>query len=217
VVACTIVKNAAGPGGEAGGVWSAGGNGTLPGGFLNNIVAGNAGQSPDVYDAFNSLRYNLVGITNGSSGFSALGDLAGSVASPIDPQVAPLADNGGPTLTMALMYSSPALDAGDSIGAPATDQRGIVRPQGRGVDIGAFEFQFTSPVITSTRLLSPSEFWLQSSGLPNHAYTLQTSTNLLAWFDLTNFVASSNGTCELTDCNLGNCNARFYRLKLRAP
>ena len=57
----------------------------------------------------------------------------------------PLADNGGPTLTHALLPGSPAIDAGDNLDAPATDQRGIIRPQdadGDGkavIDIGAFE------------------------------------------------------------------------------
>ena len=55
-----------------------------------------------------------------------------------DPLLAPLGDYGGPTQTMALLPGSPAIDAGTSTGAPATDQRGIARPQAR-VDIGAFE------------------------------------------------------------------------------
>jgi hypothetical protein len=42
---------------------------------------------------------------------------------------------------MALLPGSPAIDAGTSTGAPATDQRGIARPQGSAVDIGAFESQ----------------------------------------------------------------------------
>ena len=61
-----------------------------------------------------------------------------------DPKLGPLADNGGPTWTMALLPGSPAIDAGTAIGAPATDQRGVPRPQGAGVDIGAFEY-LTSP------------------------------------------------------------------------
>jgi len=40
-----------------------------------------------------------------------------------------------------LLPGSPAIDAGDSAYCPATDQRGIARPQGAGCDIGAFESQ----------------------------------------------------------------------------
>lgn len=60
---------------------------------------------------------------------------------------ASLANNGGPTQTIALLKGSPALNAipkGQSRCAPArppvaTDQRGIKRPQGKGCDIGAYE------------------------------------------------------------------------------
>ncbi len=56
-----------------------------------------------------------------------------------NPQLGPLQDNGGPTPTMALAATSPAVDAGDDSSCPATDQRGISRPQGPHCDIGAFE------------------------------------------------------------------------------
>jgi beta-glucanase (GH16 family) len=51
----------------------------------------------------------------------------------------PLADNGGPTPTHALLPASPALDAADPALCPATDQRGTPRPQGPACDVGAFE------------------------------------------------------------------------------
>ena len=57
----------------------------------------------------------------------------------VDPWLGPLADNGGPTLTHALLAGSPALDdAADEV-CPATDQRGVARPQGARCDIGSFE------------------------------------------------------------------------------
>src|SRR5262249_30509049 len=77
------------------------------------------------------------------------GDQAGSVASPLDPRLGTLQNNGSPTLTMALLPGSPAIDAGDDsvLGAPlflTTDQRGpgFPRKAGLHVDIGAFEIQF---------------------------------------------------------------------------
>jgi len=72
----------------------------------------------------------------------------GSLASPIDPVVGVLQDNGGPAFTHALKPGSPAIDKGISNGL-ATDQRGAPRPfdyapvanasGGDGSDIGAFE------------------------------------------------------------------------------
>jgi len=67
----------------------------------------------------------------------------------------PLASNGGPTRTHALAPGSPAIDAGDDDGAPASDQRGIPRPvDGNGdgvarIDLGAFEFGETPELVFS--------------------------------------------------------------------
>ncbi|MGO9759922.1 MAG: choice-of-anchor Q domain-containing protein [Solirubrobacteraceae bacterium] len=60
-----------------------------------------------------------------------------------NPLLGPLQSNGGPTMTMALAPGSPALDKVPASGAdcPSTDQRGVLRPQGSGCDIGAFELQ----------------------------------------------------------------------------
>ncbi|HEX2905234.1 MAG TPA: choice-of-anchor Q domain-containing protein, partial [Phototrophicaceae bacterium] len=63
-----------------------------------------------------------------------------------DPLLDPLADNGGPTLTHALQYGSPALNAVTE-NCLATDQRGLTRPRGNGCDLGAFESGFS--VVTS--------------------------------------------------------------------
>jgi hypothetical protein len=51
----------------------------------------------------------------------------------------PLAGNGGPTKTHALLDGSAAIDAGTSC-SEATDQRYVSRPQGKSCDLGAFEF-----------------------------------------------------------------------------
>ncbi len=65
-----------------------------------------------------------------------------------DPNVGPLANNGGQTLTHALLPGSIAIDAGDCAGGTTTtDQRGVPRPQGAYCDIGAFELQ-AAPVPT---------------------------------------------------------------------
>jgi predicted outer membrane repeat protein len=61
-----------------------------------------------------------------------------------NPQLAALANNGGPTQTMALGTGSAAIDAGDNTTCPATDQRGVARTDGDGngsvvCDIGAYE------------------------------------------------------------------------------
>jgi hypothetical protein len=227
LTACTVVSNSVGLGGPgavgfpSGDAGLGGGifleNSTTSASFLNTIVALNFGNRPDVSGAFNSLGHNLIGATNGGSGFIAPGDIVGSTNSPVNSRVQPLADNGGPTLTMALMFDSPAINTGTAVGVPPTDQRGVARPQGAGVDIGAYEFQFTIPAITGARFQTRSNFWLQMCSLPNQNYTLQASSNLLNWFDLSTCVADTNGVYEYLDCNQGNYKVRFYRLKSSNP
>lgn len=62
-----------------------------------------------------------------------------------DPLLAPLADNGGGTMTHALLPGSPAIDRGSNASQLATDQRGAPRISGSSADIGAFELQQPAP------------------------------------------------------------------------
>lgn len=65
------------------------------------------------------------------------------MVSSADPLLGPLQLNPpGSTPTMAINASSPAFDAGDDAHPPAYafDQRGVSRPQGMHIDIGAYEF-----------------------------------------------------------------------------
>ncbi|MDX6649067.1 MAG: hypothetical protein QOJ97_1018 [Solirubrobacteraceae bacterium] len=64
-----------------------------------------------------------------------------------DPGLGALADNGGPTDTLAITTAGPAFDAGTDAGCPAIDQRGQGRPQGRVCDIGAFEVVAPRPAV----------------------------------------------------------------------
>jgi hypothetical protein len=91
---------------------------------------------PDLDGTFASQGYNLIGNTQGASGY-APSDLVGTAFNPIDPLLGPLQDNGGPTQTMALLAGSPALNAGDPSQLGTTDQRGVVRSGG--VNIGAYQ------------------------------------------------------------------------------
>jgi hypothetical protein len=57
-----------------------------------------------------------------------------------DPRLGPLMNNGGPTATRALLTLSPAIGAAE-MSSWRFDQRGVSRPQGAAMDIGAFEYQ----------------------------------------------------------------------------
>ena len=94
----------------------------------SSIVSGNSAgiDGPDIAGAVTSLGNNLVTDFSGSSG------LAGTDLVNVDPLLGALIWNGGPTRTMSLGLSSPAIGMGNcNLGAPAapvsSDQRGSSR------------------------------------------------------------------------------------------
>jgi hypothetical protein len=150
---------------DGGGVSWLGTGGTVA--VQNTIIAQNSATSgPDASSGFASVPApftdkggNLIGIAgpgSGNTGFTAATTQTGTVATPLRPLLAPLANNGGPTIgapgltqtltTEALLPGSPALDKGVSAGAPATDQRGV--PRGSPPDIGAYEREVPPPPFT---------------------------------------------------------------------
>ena len=120
----------------------------------NTILAGNLYETSGSPTLASNCLAGGPGITSGGHnidsghdcGLSGPGDLINT-----NPALGPLRDNGGPTDTLAIAAGSAALDQvpGTGAGCPATDQRGVTRPQGRGCDIGAFELQ-VPPVCTGT-------------------------------------------------------------------
>jgi hypothetical protein len=108
----------------------------------NTIVAGNDAitGADDLHGGLTSSGYNLFQVSGGGTGYEPT-DLLD-----VDPLLAPLANNGGLTLTIALLPGSPAIDAGDNTDAPPWDQRGPGFPRivNGTIDIGAFEVQATA-------------------------------------------------------------------------
>lgn len=217
VTNCTVALNRATPGtgGFGGGQNGVNGVNGVAGGFktggaslLNTLLSGNT--PTNCIGVITDAGHNLS--SDSSCAFNAEGSRTNT-----DPKLGPLADNGGPTMTMALLPGSPAVDAGAATGAPSTDERGVVRPQGPGVDIGAFEYQYI-PVFTGATIQNATNCQVQIAGLlPTKTFTLQISSNLLNWWDGTNFIAGSNGLFQCVDPMPGDTHARFYRLKSGTP
>lgn len=144
----TIANNSAVNNG--GGVWNDGSAAqlTLANSIVaNNTVTGSVSVGPDVRSAITSSGYNLIGETDGSSGWQS-SDHTGSIASSLNPELGSLANNGGLTETMLPQAGSPAIDAGSDALIPAsitTDQRGSPRIANGVVDIGAVEVQPSTP------------------------------------------------------------------------
>ncbi len=129
--------------------------------LTNTLVALNTAQiidgahvldGEDVLGNFLSGGHNLIDNAVGVVGtpFTGPGDLAGTSQNPLNPVLGPLANNGGPTQTIALLPGSPAINAGDNNAQAVTgpfDQRGqgFARLANGAMDIGAFEVQPPSP------------------------------------------------------------------------
>lgn len=145
LVSCTVVNNQA--------------NGGAPGGLgvaamftefgqislLNSLIASNSssnGTAPDVYGAVSSQGHNFIGNNIGSTGWDPVWDYQNAV--PL--LLGPLQDNGGPTFTHALLPGSFCILAGTSVGAPATDQRSVIRPLSQ-CDIGAYQYTTLVPTV----------------------------------------------------------------------
>ncbi len=116
------------------------------GGALGNATA-IGGETPSM-----SARYSIIRELSHfdcdadypiSISYSIVGDSScnlGTAAVIADPQIGPLRDNGGPTMTHALFPGSPAINKGTPFGEP--DQRGFPRPSAARTDYGAYELTF---------------------------------------------------------------------------
>lgn len=110
-----------------------------------------------------------------------------------DPKLAPLADNGGATATLALLPGSPAIDAADGSAAPVVDARGFARPFGPAADIGAFEYWPTPPVLQVNR--SPAGgVDILVLGPAGQSCRLVASHSLADWLPVATNSIPSNGT-----------------------
>ncbi|MGD8457423.1 MAG: M4 family metallopeptidase [Anaerolineales bacterium] len=131
---------------QGAGIWNAAGSVSIQNSIVARNYIDNTGDWGDCHGDITSTGYNLVGVDTDCTYSSSTGDLVGTGASPINPFLSPLQDNGGPTLTHALNNGSPAINAGSPT-APgsggsaceATDQREITRPVDGRCDMGAFE------------------------------------------------------------------------------
>jgi hypothetical protein len=132
----TMAKNSAQFGG---GIF----NNPVQGSFLMEIgntvlKAGASGENIGIENnimTITSRGYNICS-DDGHGYLTATGDQINT-----DALLRPLEDNGGPTLTHALLCGSPAIDAGSNLVFSATDQRGLSRTVGTATDVGAFEVQ----------------------------------------------------------------------------
>jgi hypothetical protein len=135
----TIANNTA-TGGGGGGVARIGDTGAAT--VQSSIIANNtAATGPDLSSSSSlasfAVSFSLIRDQSGA----VITDGGNNLAAGTDPQLGALANNGGPTQTMALLAGTPAVNAGSNPANLSTDQRGLGFPRQVGqTDIGAFEF-----------------------------------------------------------------------------
>jgi hypothetical protein len=154
--------------------------------FQDCVFDSNSGGNFGGGGTITSLGYNLSSDATGN--LTAAGDLPNTSA-----HLGPLADNGGPTLTQALLPGSPAIDAGTNggIGSLLYDQRGPGYPRlvGGRVDMGAYELQNSSVASTGYSLsFNGVDGYVQVPG--TNALNLFPLT-ITAWLKTTNQAANS--------------------------
>jgi uncharacterized repeat protein (TIGR01451 family) len=168
--------------------------------FKNTILSGStanvSGQDAENFGTLTSQGYNVVGSiqTNPGATFTTLptDQLGTAPGLALDALNKPLlADNGGPTLTVLPLPSSPAIDKGNSFGL-TTDQRGFARPVdlldsafpdaagGDASDVGAVEVNYSfsasagtpQSVVVNTNFASQLQATLTESGRPVSGVTV---------------------------------------------
>ena len=148
----TIAYNVVASGGAGGGLVNTGGTANLYNtivvdNFLGSSTSGSAGDIAGTVAT--TSAYNLIGI--GGAGGLTNGVNGNQVGvSSATANLGVLANNGGPTETIALLPHSTAIGTGSSsipgVTVPTTDQRGVTRPAGS-IDIGAYQTQPVLPIL----------------------------------------------------------------------
>jgi hypothetical protein len=168
--------------------------------LVNTILSSNA-PGGNCSGALAEVGHNLS--SDSSWAFTNSGSMNNT-----DPKLGALAYDGGPTLTMALLPGSPAIDAGDTSLAPTTDQRGFPRPTGAAADIGAFEFMPTLSISRS----GANGLNILAAGYTGAWCRLLASTDLTSWVPIATNQIGNGGTTSFYDtCSPGQA-CRFYRL-----
>lgn len=160
----------------------------------SSIIAGNTSynSNPDLGGDNLYVEFSLIGDSDGVSLDSNNNNLFD-----VDPLLGPLADNGGPTMTHALMTGSPAIDTGLNTAPSADDQRGVgfERMIGLQTDMGAVESDTDAALSFPPATQTVTN--LDDSG-PGSLRQAVNDSNVTYGLDVIEFQAGLSGTITLT-------------------
>ncbi|HEU0011874.1 MAG TPA: choice-of-anchor Q domain-containing protein [Verrucomicrobiae bacterium] len=171
--------------------------------LLKNVLLAHAPSNSNCFGPLIDAGNNLS--SDASCPFTADTSLSNT-----DPRIGPLADNGGPTPTMALLPFSPAIDSGDSSACPSTDQRGRPRPALAGCDIGAYEVQPDFFGLRSFRSVGPQTFRMSGIGLPGASFRVVVSEDFVLWVPAASGTVRIDGLFDV-DLPVSGANQQFFR------
>jgi hypothetical protein len=213
VIGCTFSDNIISPSFTAGAVWNSASVLKIGNTILNRTLGGINLVNNSI---LLSLGYNLS--SDAAGGYlNATGDQVST-----NPILGPLANNSGPTKTMALRVGSPAINKGKSFGL-ATDQRGYPRAYvfpgvslatgGDGSDIGAYEVAELQ--VTSVDSISNDLLLSFASALGTNYY-VQGLSDLVtgSWTAVGGSIPGNGGIVQTIQTNALSQSQQFYRVQL---
>lgn len=218
---CTVSNNTAV---NTAGIYNLNFSATARVGLRNTILkSGAGGNLLNSSGQIESLGHNLCDdfagdASNPGTGPSGYLNGPGDVRN-TDPQLGPLQDNGGPTLTHALLPGSPAINSGQNGGYDHADQRGFMR---RGVnDIGAFEFDaFELRIVEILRQGNDMTISFQAAKGLSYELVRRTSISDGVWQEFAPAIGvspTSDGIAQLIDPGAAALGRAFYRVQLSIP
>jgi hypothetical protein len=171
---------------------------------LVNTIVGGPSSTSNCVGQLTDQGHNLS--SDDSAAFSAPGSLNRT-----DPKLSALGDHGGPTLTLALLWGSPAIDAGSDADCPLTDQRGRTRPALAHCDIGAFEL--IPDQLRIVTLFPRQPVHLEGVGPALQAFDIEAAADLKDFQKAASGVV--DGSCRFEVEVPGDGRWRFFRARAR--
>ncbi|HEX2913780.1 MAG TPA: Ig-like domain repeat protein [Chloroflexia bacterium] len=180
---------------------------------LHNTLVAGAQSGGDLSGVFTSNNYNIVANAAGATIIAQPGDKFNAAATPLN--LGPLQNNGGPTLTHALLPGSVAYNSGDPANPAglSTDQRGQARVQGGRMDIGSFELNLTPTTLSVAPVTAPYgssvtlTATLMAGATPLNGQTVNFTLN---GSSVGSAVTNASGVATLNNVSLAGINAGSY-------
>ncbi|HEX8077137.1 MAG TPA: choice-of-anchor Q domain-containing protein, partial [Chthoniobacterales bacterium] len=210
---CTFNGNSAAS--DGGGLYNSIASGGSAQAYLKSNIFKTGGNGPNVTNVGGSVTSTGYNLTNDQSGFtSATGDIRNT-----DPMLGPLASNGGPTQTHALLAGSMAIDHGDAFVLSPLDQRGFFHVGTN--DIGSYEYNgIELRIISITR--NGNNVIVKFNAAAQRTFRLErkTDVSLGTWQSIpgvSDLTPSANGAATITDPGAIPLGHAFYRVRYIPP